>query len=121
MRVASAVVFIVFGIGKFVNHASETASFQSYGLPAPGVFTILIGLVELFGGVLLLGGLATRLAALVLAGDMIGAIVLSGVLHGETVSLTLAPALLIAMLLLFTAGPGAAVLPGRLRAPSRLG
>ena len=33
-----------------------------------------------------------------LAGDMIGAIVVSGVANGEIVSLTLAPALLIAMI-----------------------
>jgi len=99
---ASAVVFIVFGIGKFANHASETASFQAYGLPAPGVFTVLIGVIEIVGGVMLLLGIAPRIAAIVLAGDMVGAIVLSGLLHGETVSLTLAPALLIAMIVVFT-------------------
>jgi putative oxidoreductase len=105
-RWTSAVVFSVFGIGKFVDHASETASFSSYGLPAPGVFTVVIGLVELLGGVLLLSGGFTRWVALLLAGDMVGAIIVSGIGRGETVNLTLAPALLIAMVALVVLGPG---------------
>lgn len=44
-------------------------------------------------------GLLTRLAALALAGNMLGAIVVSGLGEGEVMpSLTLAPALLGAML-----------------------
>jgi putative oxidoreductase len=100
IRWPSACVFVTFGAGKFLNHASETGSFHTYGLPWPGAFTIAIGVVELLGGVLLALGLATRPVALVFAGDMVGAIVLSGLLHGEMVSLTLAPALLVAMLVL---------------------
>jgi putative oxidoreductase len=113
-RWASAVVFIVFGIGKFVNHASERASFGSYGLPAPGVFTVVIGVVELLGGLLLLTRAFTRWVALLLAGDMVGAIVVSGIGRGETVSLTLAPALLIAMVALVVLGPGRAAAVTRL-------
>jgi putative oxidoreductase len=104
IRVASAIVFIVFGIGKFVNYGAESASFRGYGLPASGVFTLIIGVVEVTGGVALIAGqanrLANRLALIVLAGDMVGAIILSGILHGEKVSLTLAPALLVSMLAL---------------------
>lgn len=109
-RWSSAVAFISFGLGKFINHGSEAASFRGYGLPAPRAFTELIGIVELLGGLLLLGGLATRFAALLLAADMVGAIAVSGILHGETISLTLAPALLIAMLVLVAVGPGRASL-----------
>ncbi len=105
-RCISGVVFITFGAGKFVNHASETSSFRGYGLPSPGLFTGAIGVLELAGGVLLLAGLATRLIALLLAGDMIAAIILSGILHGEAVSLTLAPSLLLAMVALLLWGPG---------------
>ena len=47
------------------------------------------------------------LAALVLAGDMVGAIIVSGIAKGEIVSLTLAPAELAAMLIVLWAGPGA--------------
>ena len=45
-------------------------------------------------------------AALVLAGDMVGAVVVSGIGLGELVSLTLAPAELVICLLLFWRGPG---------------
>lgn len=107
LRLLSGGVFVVFGIGKFVNHASELASFKTYGLPAPEIFVIVIGLVELVGGLLLIVGVLTRPAALVLAGDMIGAIVVSGIAKGEIISLTLASAELLAMLVLLWTGPGA--------------
>ena len=68
-------IFVVFGAGKFVNHASEVDSFKDYGLPSPGAFVYAIGVIELVGGLLLVLGLLTRLAALVLAGDMVGAAV----------------------------------------------
>jgi putative oxidoreductase len=105
-RWTSGAVFLLFGAGKFVNHASEASSFRTYALPWPNVFTDAIGVLELVGGVLLALGLATRAVAVLLAGDMIGAIVVSGLLRGETVSLTLAPALLVAMVVLVMLGPG---------------
>jgi putative oxidoreductase len=105
-RWTCAVIFVVFGAGKFVNHAAEASSFQSYGLPWPNLFTDVIGVLELVGGVLLAAGLATRALALLLAGDMVGAIVVSGLQRGETVSLTLAPALLVVMVVLVVLGPG---------------
>jgi putative oxidoreductase len=99
-------VFVAFGAGKFVNHGSELASFRTYGLPAPEIFVIAIGVIELIGGLLLVAGVLTRPAALVLAGDMIGAIVVSGIAQGEVISLTLAPAELVAMLVLLRTRPG---------------
>ena len=113
LRLLAGGVFVVFGLGKFVNHASELASFRAYGLPAPEVFVIVIGVIELIGGVLLIAGLLVRPAALVLAGDMIGAIIVSGIARGEIVSLTLAPAELIAMVVLLWQGPGRYTLGGR--------
>jgi putative oxidoreductase len=113
LRVAGAVVFILFGIVKFTEHAHEVASFEKYGLPAPEAFVYAIGVLEVGGGLLLLAGLLTRLVALALAGDMVGAIVVSGIGENEVVSLTLAPAELLVMLLLLWAGPGAAALDAR--------
>ena len=49
-----------------------------------------------------------RPTALVLAGDMVGAIVVSGLARGEIISLTLAPALLVAMIFQLRAEPGTA-------------
>lgn len=112
IRWSSAVVFIVFGLGKFSEHASETASFSGYGLPEAAVFVDTIGILELVAGLLLLIGLGSRAAAALLAADMVGAVILSGILHGETISLTLAPALLLAMLVLVVLGPGRASLDG---------
>jgi putative oxidoreductase len=107
-------VFIGFGIGKFTAHSSELSSFRSYGLPSPGAFVYLIGTIELLGGVMLALGALTRLAAVVLAGDMAGAIAVAGIAHGEVVpSLTLAPALLAAMLFLIVVGPGSVALDTR--------
>jgi uncharacterized membrane protein YphA (DoxX/SURF4 family) len=99
-RLVPAAVFIAFGIGKFTNHPSEAHSFALYGLPAPGAFAYAIGVLEIVGGLALLSGVALLFAALGLAGDMVGAIVVSGIGRGENVSLTLAPALLVAMLAL---------------------
>jgi putative oxidoreductase len=103
VRLGAGLVFLVFGAGKFVNHASEVDSFRSYGLPWPDAFVYAIGVIEVAGGLLLIAGLATRLAALVLAGDMLGAIVASGLRKGELISLTLAPALLAGMVFLLWA------------------
>jgi putative oxidoreductase len=107
LRLLSGGVFVAFGAAKFVGHASELASFRTYGLPAPDVFVTVIGVVELVGGALLIVGWLVRPAALVLAGNMVGAIIVSGIAKGEVISLTLAPAELAAMLVLLWTGAGA--------------
>jgi putative oxidoreductase len=107
LRLLSGAVFVAFGLGKFVNHGSELASFKAYGLPAPALFVLVIGMIELVGGLFVAVGIRTSPAALVLAGDMVGAIVVSGIARGEMVSLTIAPAELVAMLVLLWTGPGA--------------
>jgi putative oxidoreductase len=117
-RVAGGAVFVVFGIGKFTNHASEVASFHDYGLPATEAFVYVIGAIEIVGGLLLILGLATRPAALVLAGDMVGAIVVSGIALGELISLTLAPAELAVCLFLLWNGPGPYALGAQHRRPA---
>ncbi len=126
IRVVSGGIFLVFGIYKFTNHAKETASFDSYGLPSPSLFASAIGVVEVVGGLLLLVGLLTRPAGLMLAGDMAGAIATAGPVEGGAINLGLAPALLVAMLALAWIGPGRWALDGRLaksalwsRTPSR--
>jgi putative oxidoreductase len=116
VRWASGAVFVLFGIGKFSDHGHEVESFESYGLPSPDAFVYLIGVLEIGGGLLLFAGLATRLVALALAGNMAGAIVVSGIGEGEVLpSLTLAPALLLAMLFLIWTGSGLRSLDERMR------
>ncbi len=100
IRWTAGTVFLGFGIGKFVNHPSELASFRLYGLPLPGVFAYAIGSLEIVGGLLLVSRRLLRWAALALAIDMVGAILVSGIGQGELISLMLAPALLVAMIFL---------------------
>ena len=47
---------------------------RSLGVPQPEVMAVLVGAVEFFGGLALVFGLLTRLAALLLAGNMAVAI-----------------------------------------------
>ena len=115
VRLVSAAVFVAFGIYKFTDHADEVASLDSYGIPFPDQFTYAVGVIEVGGGLLLALGLLTRLAALWLAADMVGAIATAGVVEGGPIHLVLAPALLAAMVFLLWAGPGAFALDGRLR------
>lgn len=50
-RLFAGAIFIAFGVGKFLNHGSEPASFQAYGLPSPNLVVFAIGTLELVGGV----------------------------------------------------------------------
>src|SRR5262245_61200070 len=103
---AAGLVFLGFGIAKFANHSVEVDSFETYGLPAPDAFVYAIGAIEIFGGMMLATAFGARLAALVLAGDMVGAIVVSGIGEGEPISLTLAPVLFVIMIAVLRGGAG---------------
>lgn len=113
-RLAAGVIVLVAGIGKFADHASEAAAFDDFGLPSPSAFAYAIGVVEISGGLLLLLGLAVRPAALMLAGNYLGAIATAGRTVGGPVHLVLAPILLATMLALLWAGAGSWSLDGRL-------
>ena len=103
-RLAAGAVFVIFGLGKFVNHAAELSSFETYGIPWPEVMVYVVGVLEVVGGLALLAGVAVAPVALLLAANMAVAIVVSGIGQGEVVpSLTLAPVLLIVMGLLLWA------------------
>jgi putative oxidoreductase len=59
------------GWGKLHHLQQVTAFFASLGLPAPGATAVFVGCVELFGGLLLIAGLGSRLTGLVLTGNML--------------------------------------------------
>ncbi len=69
--------FMQTGWGKLHNLAHVTQFFASLGVPAPGPTALFVSCTELFGGALLILGLASRLTALVLAGDMLVAFFLA--------------------------------------------
>jgi uncharacterized membrane protein YphA (DoxX/SURF4 family) len=99
--IAAGAIFVVAGLVKFVFHHWELHAFESFGLPWPWALELLAGLVETLGGILLLRRRGIVPVAVLLSVTMIVAIVSSGVLHGDVIpSLTLAPALLVAMLYL---------------------
>jgi putative oxidoreductase len=114
VRVGAGVVFVAFSLGKFVHHEAEATAFERYGIPLPDAATYLVGCLELAAGLMLVAGVATRLAALALAGDMVGAIATAGRLEGGPVHLGLAPVLLAAMLTLVWAGAGRLSVDGRI-------
>ncbi|PYP49072.1 MAG: hypothetical protein DMD39_12595 [Gemmatimonadetes bacterium] len=78
LRLAVATIFIRHGAQKlFVfGFAGVTGAFTHMGVPFPGLMGPLIGLLEFFGGLALVIGLLTRLVALGLVFDMLGAILL---------------------------------------------
>ena len=113
-RLVAGAIFLGFSIGKFTRHGAESAALERYGLPFPDEFTYAVGAVELVGGAMLVLGLGTRIAALALAFDMVGAITTAGRIEGGPVHLGVAPLLLATMLLILWVGPGRRSLDCRL-------
>jgi putative oxidoreductase len=69
LRVAIGAIFIFHGYPKLFAHTRETmTAFTHMGFPT--YFAIFSGVLEFFGGCLLIAGLFTRIAALLLAGEM---------------------------------------------------
>jgi putative oxidoreductase len=70
-RLAVAIVFVSEGIQKFLSPAALGAGrFAKIGIPAPALTGPFIGVVEIACGALVLFGLFTRVAALLLLADM---------------------------------------------------
>jgi len=116
-RVGAGIVFVAYSFGKFVRHEAEAESFDRYGIPLADQATYLVGAVELVGGLMLIVGIGTRLAALALAGDMVGAIATAGRIDGGPVNLGLAPALLATLIVLIWTEGGRLSVDERLAGP----
>src|SRR5215203_4054473 len=76
LRLIVGIVFVVHGGQKLLvmGFGGVAGFFGSLGVPAPGLFAVLVTLVEVLGGLALIVGLLTRLAAILLALDMLVAI-----------------------------------------------
>ncbi len=66
-RVLLSVLFVVSGFGKLTTIGDTAGFFGGLGLPAPTALAILVGLLELGGGVALIVGFKTRIIAAVMA------------------------------------------------------
>jgi uncharacterized membrane protein YphA (DoxX/SURF4 family) len=113
LRIAVGLTFVYTGFSKFASHASQTRHFRHWGVPAPSSLVYLIGLVEIVAGVVLVLGLAPRLAALVLIVDMLAAMATAGRIDGGF-HLIVPPLLIIACLIIIGSGGGRWALVDRL-------
>jgi putative oxidoreductase len=111
LRVAVGIVFAVHGYQKLFTFGFHgvTGMFGHMGIPLPGFFAVVVTVVEFVGGILLILGVATRIAAAFIASDMMVAILVvhlkNGFFnpHGVEFPLTL----LAAAICLMLAGGGA--------------
>jgi|SRR5580704_6668934 putative oxidoreductase len=73
LRGALGAIFIFHGYPKLFTTTHQTMQFfEHVGLP--GYFVYIAGVLEFFGGIMLVVGLFTRIAALLLAGEMVVAL-----------------------------------------------
>lgn len=84
MRVVVGIVFAMHGGQKlFVFKISGvTHMMTSLGIPMPGLFAVVVSLVEFLGGIALILGIATRVAAVLLAINMTVAVLKVHLPHG---------------------------------------
>ena len=61
-RILLAAFFILAGFGKLTAIGGTAGWFGSIGLPLPTVTAVVVGLVELLGGLAILVGFQTRIA-----------------------------------------------------------
>lgn len=74
LRLVVGIIFVYAGWGKLSNMEMTIGAFGSMGFPAPAFFAYLVGLVEFLGGIALIVGFFTRLAAGLLSIVMIVAL-----------------------------------------------
>lgn len=74
LRIALAVVFISHGYPKLFGHPKDMMPFFEH-VGFPGFFVYLAGVIEFFGGFVLVLGLFTRIAGVLIAIEMAVAVV----------------------------------------------
>jgi putative oxidoreductase len=74
LRLGLGIIFIFHGYPKLFTHTQQTVeAFVKMGFP--GYFAYIAGVLEFFGGIMLIVGLFTRIAGFLLAAEMAVALV----------------------------------------------
>jgi putative oxidoreductase len=113
IRLVFGYQFYISGLGKFSNIADVASFFGGLGIPLPEWNAYFVASAELVGGILLILGLCTRPAALLLSILMVVALLtahldaVKGIFDDPTNLVNQAPFnFLLASLFLFAFGPG---------------
>ena len=104
LRIIAGIGFMMHGLPKLLDIPGTRNSFTNMGLPPE--LAIIIGLLEFIGGLAILLGILTRIAAGLLAIDMIGAILLVKLSKGFIGGYELDLLYLAIMISLMITGPG---------------
>lgn len=104
LRIIAGIGFVIHGLPKLLDIAATQNSFSNMGLPPE--LAIIIGLLEVIGGLAILLGILTRIAAGLLAIDMIGAILQVKLSKGFIGGYELELLYLAIMISLMITGPG---------------
>jgi putative oxidoreductase len=74
LRIVVGITFLLHGLDKLGDPSGAKELLASYSIPAPALMAPFVGATETVGGLLLVAGLATRLAGAALTVDMAAAL-----------------------------------------------
>ena len=111
IRIAAGVIFMAHGYQKFFMMGIDgvTGFFTQVGVPLPGIMAIVVATLELVGGLALFLGIFGRFVAVLLALDILGAILTVHITKGFFVpsGVEFVGLLFMSAVAIVIAGPGA--------------